>query len=259
MALTTGIAVALVGGGSPPSVTYFGCLHDGSLSQVGTASPRCATRGSAVISWNSVGPQGPAGPQGPKGSQGGNGLQGATGPRGATGPEGPPGGSLNFQQIAALHWYEANEAGNTVNVGSFTSGILFDGEHIWTASQGTGDIVEVDPATGAVLASYPTGGQPEEMAYDGANIWVALYYSNSMARFKHRPGPFWEPIRSAPVPMVSLLTEHTYGWSIRAATTPLSCCPRQGQQWEHSQSGARLCTLSPMVRICGSITPLATQ
>ena len=105
-----------------------------------------------------------------------------------TGPQGPPGGSLNFQQIAALHWYEANEAGNTVNVGSFTSGIIFDGEHIWTASQGTGDIVEVDPATGAVLASYPTGGQPEEMAYDGANIWVALYYSNAVAKIQASTG-----------------------------------------------------------------------
>ena len=49
----------------------------------------------APLSWNTVGPVGPAGPQGSPGPIGPQGPQGATGPQGNTGPQGqqgpPPG------------------------------------------------------------------------------------------------------------------------------------------------------------------------
>ena len=42
--VTMGIAVAV--GKSTPAVTYYGCLHDGTLTKVGTTSPKCTTKGS---------------------------------------------------------------------------------------------------------------------------------------------------------------------------------------------------------------------
>jgi len=60
--------------------TYYACLSTkGALSKVGTTSPTTCAKTAAVISWNSVGPQGPQGPQG------------AVGPQGPTGPQGPAG------------------------------------------------------------------------------------------------------------------------------------------------------------------------
>lgn len=89
------------------AATYTGCLKvkDGTLYNVwegNTPKASCAVTDS-VISWNSVGPQGPAGPQGaqgpvgasgpqgPSGAQGPQGPVGAEGPAGSTGPQGPPG------------------------------------------------------------------------------------------------------------------------------------------------------------------------
>jgi len=56
--------------------TYYGCVHAGALSKVGTAKPSCP-KGSDLISWNSVGPKGPTGFRGPRGATG---YQGPAGP-----------------------------------------------------------------------------------------------------------------------------------------------------------------------------------
>lgn len=50
----------VLAGASGSSTTYYACLSKGALSKVGTVSPTCAPP-SKVISWNSVGPQGPPG------------------------------------------------------------------------------------------------------------------------------------------------------------------------------------------------------
>jgi hypothetical protein len=47
-------------------VTYYTCLHDGELSQVGTTAPICKSN-ATQISWNSRGPQGPPGTNGTNG------------------------------------------------------------------------------------------------------------------------------------------------------------------------------------------------
>jgi hypothetical protein len=79
------ITVAAEASSSPP--TYYGCLHKGTLSKIGTRAPTCPN-GHKLISWNSVGPQGAQGVQGLKGQTGPMGLKGDTGPRGATGASG---------------------------------------------------------------------------------------------------------------------------------------------------------------------------
>lgn len=60
--VVTGVTAAVAAGSSGSSKTYYACLSKGELSKVGAKSPTCAT-GSKVISWNSVGPQGPPGPE----------------------------------------------------------------------------------------------------------------------------------------------------------------------------------------------------
>lgn len=67
--------------GDPAPATYFGCLKNGNLSNVGTSAPGSCPANATVISWSQQGPQGEPGPQG------------ATGPAGQTGPQGPAGSS----------------------------------------------------------------------------------------------------------------------------------------------------------------------
>jgi Pentapeptide repeats (8 copies) len=51
------------------NTTYYACLKNGSLSDVGTNSPNDCTA-KHIISWNQEGPQGAQGPQGPQGPAG---------------------------------------------------------------------------------------------------------------------------------------------------------------------------------------------
>ena len=61
-----GIGSALSAGAAGQSVTYYACLKNGNLSNVGAAAPAsCPGNDAMVISWNSLGPQGPTGPAGP--------------------------------------------------------------------------------------------------------------------------------------------------------------------------------------------------
>ncbi|MEZ5159105.1 MAG: type VI secretion system tube protein Hcp [Candidatus Nanopelagicales bacterium] len=78
------------------STTYYACLKNGHLSDVGTTSPTCG-KNEQLISWNKKGPKGDpgpagsAGPEGPAGPQGATGPEGPAGPAGAQGPVGPQG------------------------------------------------------------------------------------------------------------------------------------------------------------------------
>jgi collagen triple helix repeat protein len=96
IALVAAAGMTFIAGQQPP-VSYYACLKNGTLSSVGVSAPdNCAT-GATVISWNAMGPTGPAGPigmtgpRGPAGPTGATGPQGPAGETGATGPQGPAG------------------------------------------------------------------------------------------------------------------------------------------------------------------------
>jgi hypothetical protein len=59
--MTGGVAFGV--NGQPAATTYYACLAKGKLSKVGTTSPTCSSKTSA-ISWDSVGPPGPQGSPG---------------------------------------------------------------------------------------------------------------------------------------------------------------------------------------------------
>jgi hypothetical protein len=59
-AALTGGVIAATAATSNTSTVYYACLSSGTLSNVGTAAPKC-TAPAKQISWNQTGPQGPAG------------------------------------------------------------------------------------------------------------------------------------------------------------------------------------------------------
>jgi hypothetical protein len=100
------VAMAVASSTTP---IYHACLHNGTLSKVGTKQPTCPL-GYKSISWNSVGPAGATGSKGATGvvgPKGVNGVQGATGPRGATGAPGTQSftwsGTLNGLDLASTN------------------------------------------------------------------------------------------------------------------------------------------------------------
>jgi DNA-binding beta-propeller fold protein YncE len=56
---------------------------------------------------------------------------------------------------------------------------VYDGAHIWVADGGAGTLLKLD-AAGAILQTVPVGSDPVSLAFDGANIWVPNFLSNSI-------------------------------------------------------------------------------
>ena len=83
---------------------------------------------------------------------------------------------LNYQKIALLKWYTANQSAS-FKVGSNPNGVAFDGANVWVANFGTDDspgntVTKLRAADGATMGTFTVGTGPYLMAFDGANIWV---------------------------------------------------------------------------------------
>jgi hypothetical protein len=96
-ALLSGVALADI----PDGGVFHGCVKDKSgdneqtLRLIDTSSGGTCRKNETMVSWNMLGPAGPAGAQGPAGPAGAQGLMGPAGAPGAQGPAGPPGTSGN--------------------------------------------------------------------------------------------------------------------------------------------------------------------
>jgi DNA-binding beta-propeller fold protein YncE len=70
----------------------------------------------------------------------------------------------------------------TVNTGfSRPYGILYDGANIWVTDMGGSNTLKKLDSSGTVLQSVPTGFDPLFPAFDGTNIWVPNYLSNTVS------------------------------------------------------------------------------
>ena len=81
---------------TPSTQVVQACVKPGGEVRIVQSASDCR-KSEHPLSWNVVGPEGPAGPVGPKGDTGPQGPQGDPGPQGGTGPQGPqgaPGASL---------------------------------------------------------------------------------------------------------------------------------------------------------------------
>jgi len=115
--LMGGLVGMLIGGAGlvaygASSATFYGCLRENGERpltdvRVSPAPPPTCGKDETPVSWNQVGPPGPAGPQGVPGPQG---LTGPAGPQGLTGPAGPPGapGASGVEIVTAVGAYTDN-------------------------------------------------------------------------------------------------------------------------------------------------------
>ncbi len=83
----------------------------------------------------------------------------------------PPFAGLNYEKIALLKWYAANQSGASFAV-SGPGGIAFDGANMWVT--GASGVVKLRAADGANLGTFPVSGDfaAFSLAFDGANIWA---------------------------------------------------------------------------------------
>jgi len=88
---------------------------------------------------------------------------------------GNPAGALgvNRQQVALLKWFPAYQSSASFTVGSGPDAVAFDGANIWVANYFSNNVTKLLASTGALVGTYSVGGYPDGVAFDGANIWVA--------------------------------------------------------------------------------------
>jgi hypothetical protein len=137
----------------------------------------------------SQGPTGATGPAGPAGADGAIGPQGPIGPAGPVGPAGPTGatGTTGPTGLAGQGLAETRAAllqwyPSAYAVGDYPYGLAFDGTNIWVANWGSNTVTKLLPTSGAVVGTYTVGSAPVRLAFDGTNIWVANYGDSTVTK-----------------------------------------------------------------------------
>jgi uncharacterized membrane protein YbhN (UPF0104 family) len=95
--------------------------------------------------------------------------------------------SRNPEQIAILHWYNANLT-TTFSVGTLPAGIAFDGANMWVANEIDRTVTKLRANDGTVLGTFNVGQAPNAVAFDGANIWVANANDNTVSKLRASDG-----------------------------------------------------------------------
>jgi YVTN family beta-propeller protein len=95
---------------------------------------------------------------------------------------------VNPLQVALLQWFPAYQPSAVFAVGSLPFGVAFDGADIWVTNYLSNTVTELAAATGAVLGTFPVGSNPEGIAFDGANIWVANSGNNNVTKLAASTG-----------------------------------------------------------------------
>lgn len=70
----------------------------------------------------------------------------------------------------------------TVSTGNNPNGVAFDGTNVWVANYGSNTVTKINASTGAVIGTYGVGVNPRGVAYDGFRIWVANSGSNTVTQ-----------------------------------------------------------------------------
>ena len=87
--------------------------------------------------------------------------------------------------IIALSIQDLINPGNGTKVdyptGNGPVSIAYDGTNIWVVNYASNSVSKMNPATGTKL-DIPTGSFPQGATYDGTNIWVTNYGSNTVSK-----------------------------------------------------------------------------
>src|SRR4051812_23699446 len=81
----------------------------------------------------------------------------------------------NPQQLAQLHYFEANKTFGNITVGTQPKDTVFDGYRVWVANAGSNTVQAIDVKTGVAGAPIAVGVSPIGMAFDGTNVWVSNF------------------------------------------------------------------------------------
>jgi YVTN family beta-propeller protein len=78
-----------------------------------------------------------------------------------------------FSGTAALLDPTARTVTHRVKLGSSGSGLSFGNGSVWVSGYDSGLVLQLDPATGALLGAVHTGTQPRDSVVVGSVLWVA--------------------------------------------------------------------------------------
>jgi len=178
---TGGVAVASTAAAAGP---IKACYHPGTptaalrvVTQVHASCPK----GDKRLTWNTVGPQGPAGPQGPQGQQGPQGPAGPQGPQGTAGPQGSqgPAGISTGVSAGTLTELPVDHGGSTPVVVITAPAVSSSGVYYITAS------ITMQVAAGDLVAcaAIPDQTEPETAQFGppSATITYALPVNGALS------------------------------------------------------------------------------
>jgi hypothetical protein len=74
----------------------------------------------------------------------------------------------------------------TFPVGGNPGPIIFDGAYLWVAYPNT--VLKIRPSDGAVIGSFTAGADPKGMAFDGTYVWLTNIAGSSLRRIKASDG-----------------------------------------------------------------------
>ena len=70
----------------------------------------------------------------------------------------------------------------TFPVGALPQSVVFDGVNIWVTNFSSNTVTKLRASDGALIGTFPTGQFPEGVAFDGSNVWVVNAGSNTVSK-----------------------------------------------------------------------------
>src|SRR5450432_878233 len=67
-------------------------------------------------------------------------------------------------------------------------GLAFDGANIWVALPLTNSVAKLQASDGTILGTFPAGESPRHLVFDGANIWVTDSGHDSVTELRANDG-----------------------------------------------------------------------
>jgi hypothetical protein len=111
------------------------------------------------------------GPKGPAGPQGETGAEGPAGPRGEKGERGlrGPAGPQGASSSAANRIALLQWWPQSFSAGETPEQVAFDGANIWVTDSDGNTVTKILASTGAIVGTYAVGKFPQGVAFDGTN------------------------------------------------------------------------------------------
>jgi len=70
----------------------------------------------------------------------------------------------------------------TSTAGNRPYDVAFDGANIWVANFNSNNVTKLRARDGSTLGTFGAGSAPQGVAFDGANIWVTNAFSNTVSK-----------------------------------------------------------------------------